>query len=85
LRTVTLRKANLTGAHLEGAVLTGARLEEADLTGAHVETANFAGAHLEGAILVGVSGLTWAQLADATIDETTILPAHVSGTRVGSS
>lgn len=75
---------NLAGAHIprsnwSRADLTGADLSRADLTGANLSAANLAGAILKGTILRGadLSGarnLTREQLADAVIDDTTVLP-----------
>ena len=47
------------------------------LSGAHLEGANFREAHLEGADLRGATGLTREQLAEAIIDEKTILPDYL--------
>lgn len=73
LRGVSLQGATLRGvdfgqADLRGAVLTGADLRDADLRGAR----------LAGADLSSATGLTSAQLAGATTDGTTRLPAGIT-------
>ncbi|AFD26876.1 pentapeptide repeat-containing protein [Deinococcus gobiensis] len=73
LRGVSLQGATLRGvgfgqADLRGAVLTGADLRDADLRGAR----------LAGTDLRGTTGLTSAQLAGATTDGTTRLPAGIT-------
>ena len=83
-----LNNANLSGAHLEGAVLLGAylegtnfydaHLEGAVLLGAHLRRANFRDAHLEGASLVHAIGLTYEQLCEAYGDGKTRLPEIIT-------
>ncbi len=78
---------NLSGAKvrrtdLSRANLSDANLSYADLTGANLRGANLAGAILTGTILCGadlrdVINLTKKQLADAVVDETTILPSSL--------
>jgi hypothetical protein len=76
-----LERAYLSGAHLEGAKLTGANLEGAYLYEAHLEGAHLYEAHLEGADLRGATGLTREQLADAIINNKTILPDYLQEER----
>jgi uncharacterized protein YjbI with pentapeptide repeats len=62
--------------------LTRANLSHADLSGANLRGANLAGAILTGTILRGadlngVINLTKEQLANAVIDDTTILPSEL--------
>ena len=87
LRNTDLRGANLSRAHLEGAILRkahleGARLEGACLKKAYLEDAHLEGtrlrkAHLEGANLRRATGLTREQLAEAITDEQIKLPDYV--------
>lgn len=74
LANASLKAANLRGSTLSHASLIGAHLEKAILVGANLEGANLTGAHLEGADLTDATGLTQAQIRDAVIDDTTILP-----------
>jgi uncharacterized protein YjbI with pentapeptide repeats len=72
-----VRRTNLSHANL-----TRANLSHADLTGANLTGANLAGAILTGTILRGadlsdVKNLTKEQLADAVVDNTTILPSQM--------
>lgn len=60
-------RTNLTRANLSGASLRGANLDGALLKGADLRGADFTGA----------KNLTIDQLADALIDETTILPDYI--------
>jgi uncharacterized protein YjbI with pentapeptide repeats len=79
---------DLSGAHvrrtnLSNANLTRANLSHADLTGANLRGANLSDAILTGTILRGadlrdVRNLTKQQLADAVVDDTTILPSQLS-------
>ena len=75
---VLLGKADLRGAHLEGAVLCGAHLEEADLRGAHLEGADLRGARLAGSTLCGAH-LEGADLSQACLqgDENVPEPADL--------
>ncbi|HEX3882557.1 MAG TPA: pentapeptide repeat-containing protein [Stellaceae bacterium] len=77
-----LSGARIRRTDLSHANLTGANLSHADLTGANLQGANLADAILTGTILCGadlsnVKNLTKEQLADALVDETTILPTGV--------
>ena len=62
----SLRKADLSGANMNGAVLTGHLLEEANLSGADLTDANLSAAHLNGARLIGAN-LTRANLMGADL------------------
>ena len=77
-----LSGARVRRTDLSHANLTRANLSRADLTGANLRGANLAGAVLTGTILRGadlsdVKNLTKTQLAEAVIDETTILPSNL--------
>ncbi len=78
---------NLSGARirrtdLSNANLTGANLSHADASfvifrGANFKDAILMGTILKGADLSGASNLTWDQLSEAIIDDTTILPDYL--------
>jgi uncharacterized protein YjbI with pentapeptide repeats len=80
------RRADLSGAYLQGAALTGAHLQRAnlagvylsfaDLTGAYLQSADLSGAHLEGA------DLTDANLSSGEIDKTHLEGAHLQGAKM---
>jgi uncharacterized protein YjbI with pentapeptide repeats len=94
LEGATLRKAQLTGAHLAEANLRGAHLEEAYLYGAYLEKAHLEevhlkeaylqGAHLEGAYLQGAH-LEKAHLYDAHLEGADLSGAHLEGTELGQA
>ena len=65
-----LRGADLRGASLQGAIMTGAKLQNAQMLGVQLK-----GAILDNANLEGVTGLTDEQMADACINDETVLPA----------
>ncbi len=67
-----LEKADLVGADLKAAILLRTHLEGANLTSACLNGTLFAVVHLEGA-----TGLTREQLAEAILDEKTILPDYL--------
>jgi len=69
-------EADFTGADLRGAGLIGAELDGANLSGANLRRAN-----LNRASLSDVVGLTWEQIAEANIDETTKLPPELEARR----
>jgi hypothetical protein len=69
--------ADLTGAALQGANLGGACLAGANLTEVILNEADLTGADLTGADLHGAYELTKEQLAEAIIDEQTILPDYL--------
>jgi hypothetical protein len=68
---------DLRGTDLRGADLREAHLGGAWLMGAHLERARLEGAHLEGADLKEAIGLTREQLAQAILDDKTILPDYL--------
>jgi hypothetical protein len=82
-----LQRANFQGTHFERAIFLGCYLENAFLSEAHLEGATLVGARLQGAYLKGTHlegsdlsdarGLTRQQLAEAIIDEKTILPDYL--------
>jgi len=70
-----LSGADLKNADLENANLEGAHLKKANLSGANLLGANLSGADLSGADLRETIGLTVEQLVQATVDDSTKLPA----------
>jgi len=60
-----MRRVNLRGADLGGAVMRESYLKGADLSGADLTGADLTGAYLHNARLVGVKGVTRAQLGSA--------------------
>ena len=80
---VDIRGAFVRRTDLTGAVLRGANLSNADATGALFRGADFEGARLFGTILrgadlTGARNLTARQLAEAIVDEHTILPENIN-------
>ena len=80
-----IRRTDLSGASLVNADFTGA-----DCTGASFRGANFRGTILKGTILrgadlSGAKNLTWEQLAEAVIDETTVLPPYLHDRALAAS
>ncbi len=72
-----VRRIDLSGASLRGADLSGA-----DATNATFRSADFAGAVLRGTVLRGADltdakNLTIEQLAEAIVDDGTILPEYI--------
>ncbi len=78
LRSICFAGANLSWAHLEGAVLFKAHLEGANLHGARLEGANLSGAHLESADLGGAQ-LEGASLSGAHLEGAFLSGAHFEG------
>jgi filamentous hemagglutinin family protein len=76
LADTDLRRANLSGAHLEGAVLVGANLQGALLSDAHLDRTFLWGAHLEGAWL-SRANLQEANLKDAHLEGANLVGAHL--------
>ncbi len=65
---------NLDGADLYEADLRGTNLTNASLRGADLLEAKLKGAILKGADLTAARNLTWEQISQAIIDDTTVLP-----------
>jgi len=78
VRGAFLRRTDLSNANLERANLAGADFSNAILRGANLKDANLNGTVLKGADLTDAQNLTFSQLAEAIVDETTTLPAHFS-------
>jgi len=88
--TLDIHGAFVRRADLSGALLRKANLNGADATGAIFRDADFEGAQLRGTILRGadLSGarnLTLEQLAEAIIDDATVLPHYVDRARLRAS
>lgn len=79
LTRANLKDADLRGADLSGARLDGAILWRADVRGAFVRGTSLKETHLERANLSGVTDLTTEALAEAIIDNNTVLPFDVRG------
>ena len=73
-----LEGANLRGANLRGANLEGANLRGANLEGAYLEGANLRGAYLEGAYLRGAN-LGGANLEGANLEGAYLRGANLEG------
>lgn len=82
-RRLGVTRADLAGAHLEGAWLGGAHLEGAGLAGVHLDGANLNDAHLEGANLVFAhlrrANLNNAHLERAVLMSACMEEAHLNG------
>jgi uncharacterized protein YjbI with pentapeptide repeats len=88
LRQTDLRLANLSGAHLEGAILSEAYLQGANLSEGHLEKAvlraavldgaTLAAAHLQSAYLAGAH-LNGTKLRDANLEEAFLNGAELEG------
>ena len=81
LEGVFVPRTNLSHANLERANLSHADCRFVDFTGAKMKDAILKKAKLQGAILTAVKGLTWDQLDEAIIDETTVLPDYLAEQR----
>jgi uncharacterized protein YjbI with pentapeptide repeats len=72
-----VRRTDLSYANLEGANLAHADAAHASFRGAQLKGTNLKGTILKGADLRDAKGLTAEQLAEAVIDETTLLPDYI--------
>ena len=72
-----VRRIDLSGASLQGADLSGADASKANFRSADFAGAVLRGTILRGADLTGAKNLTVEQLAEAIVDETTILPSYI--------
>jgi uncharacterized protein YjbI with pentapeptide repeats len=72
-----MRRVDLSNADLERANLAGTDAANASFRGANLKDANLKGAILRGADLRDAKNLTWEQLSEAVIDETTMLPDYL--------
>ena len=73
-----VRRADLSYANLERANLAHADATNAIFRGAKFKDTNLKGTILKGADLRDAKGLTAEQLAEAIIDETTLLPDYIA-------
>ena len=78
---IDLRRANLSGARIEGADLTLARMEGADLSAVRMEGANLFGARMDGADL-GAAWMEGAFLVLARMDEANLSGARMEGAKL---
>jgi uncharacterized protein YjbI with pentapeptide repeats len=72
-----VRRVDLSNADLERANLAGTDATNAIFRGANLKGANLKGTILRGADLRDARDLTWEQLSEAIIDETTKLPDYL--------
>ena len=89
-RRFDLSHARLRSANLSGANMSSTDLSYADFRNATFRNVNFDGTILKGTILLGADltdarNLTKEQLAEAIIDETTVLPTYLASEQVGLS
>jgi uncharacterized protein YjbI with pentapeptide repeats len=73
-----LRRADLSATNLTRANFAGTDFTDANLRGSDFAEADLRGAILRGADLRDAQNLTAEQLADAVIDDTTLLPSYLS-------
>jgi uncharacterized protein YjbI with pentapeptide repeats len=73
-----LRKADLSETNLSRANCAGTDFTDANLRGSDLADADLRGAVLRGADLRDTKNLTVEQLADAIIDDSTLLPSYLS-------
>jgi uncharacterized protein YjbI with pentapeptide repeats len=78
LHGATLRRVDLSNTDLEGADFTDTDFTGANLRGVNLRNAKLKGAVLRGADLREAENLTWEQLSEAVIDETTTLPGDLA-------
>lgn len=78
LHGATLRRVDLSNTDLESADFTDTDFTGANLRGVNLRNAKLKGAVLRGADLREAENLTWDQLSEAVIDESTALPAHLA-------
>lgn len=72
-----IRRVDLSHANLEGANLAGADATNAIFRGANFKDAMLKDTILRGADLRDARNLTWEQLSEAIVDETTKLPDYL--------
>ena len=85
--TLNVANAFIRRTDLSGTILRKANLTSADATGALFRYADFAGASLSGTILKGADltgalNLTEEQLAQAVIDNDTVLPDYIDRSKI---
>jgi uncharacterized protein YjbI with pentapeptide repeats len=77
-----VRRTDLSGASLRGANLAGADATNAIFRDADFQDAVLDGTILRGADLTGAKNLSVEQLAEAIIDDETILPRYIDRTKI---
>jgi uncharacterized protein YjbI with pentapeptide repeats len=78
-----LRRVDLSGTNLAGANFIDTDFTNANLRGSNLKGARLKGTILRGADLREAENLTWEQLKQAVIDETTSLPDYLANDTVG--
>jgi Pentapeptide repeats (8 copies) len=82
LSKANLKGADLSGVDLSGAILDNANLSRANLGGVDLSEAKLRRAYLRETNFRDVRELTWEQLSEAIIDETTWLPPELEVRRM---
>lgn len=77
-----VRRTDLSGASLQNANLAGADARNARFVGTDFKDANLKGTVLFGADLTDARNLTVEQLSEAIVDETTLLPDYIDGSKL---
>jgi uncharacterized protein YjbI with pentapeptide repeats len=85
IRGAFVRRADLSGASLRGANISGADATNASFRGVDFAGALLRGTVLRGADLTGAKNLTIEQLAEAIVDDDTILPGYIDRARLRQS
>jgi uncharacterized protein YjbI with pentapeptide repeats len=80
-----IRRVDLSGASLRGANISGADATNASFRGVDFADAVLRGTVLRGADLTAAKNLTVEQLAEAIIDDETILPSYIDRARLPQS
>ena len=80
-----VRRTDLSHANLERANLAGADATNAVFRGANFKDAILTGTILKGADLRETKNLTWEQLSQAVIDDSTLLPDYLANSDHPSS
>ena len=76
-----LRRVDLSGTTLAGSNFADTDFGEADLSGSDFKNANLKRTNLRGADLRDAQNLTWEQLSEAMIDDSTRLPDYLENDR----
>jgi uncharacterized protein YjbI with pentapeptide repeats len=77
-----VRRADLSGASLRSADLSGADATNAIFRNADFASASLRGTVLRGADLTGAKNLTFEQLAEAIVDDRTVLPPNIDRSKL---
>jgi uncharacterized protein YjbI with pentapeptide repeats len=79
-----LRRVDLSGTNLAGANFIDTDFTNANLRGSNFKDTKLKGTSLRGADLREAGNLTWEQLEEAVIDQTTLLPDYLTNDPVRS-